>query len=99
MSQSDLARASNITTAQISRIISGQRNPGKDALVSIAHALKLPPDMVFERAGVLPTKNELSERQKELLYLAENVDENDIDLAIAMLRAARDRRKNPATIK
>ena len=54
MSQSDLSRSSNITTAQISRIISGQRNPGQDTLSAIAKAFKLPPEFVFEKAGILP---------------------------------------------
>lgn len=60
MSQSDLARACSITTAQISRIISGTRSAGKESLTAIAHALRLPPDLVFEKAGVLPPKLELS---------------------------------------
>lgn len=54
MSQADLARMSSITPAQISRIISGQRKPGEEALSSIARAFKLPPETVFRAAGLLP---------------------------------------------
>ncbi|PKN91074.1 MAG: hypothetical protein CVU44_20885 [Chloroflexi bacterium HGW-Chloroflexi-6] len=58
MTQADLARATDITTAQMSRIVSGQRNAGKDTLTAIARALHLPPHLVFEKAGVLPPEKE-----------------------------------------
>lgn len=54
MIQAELARACKITTAQMSRIISGTRNPGKDTIVKIAKALKIPPEVVFRAAGLLP---------------------------------------------
>jgi transcriptional regulator with XRE-family HTH domain len=85
MSQSDLARASNITTAQISRIISGNRGVGEQALNAIAHALKLPPEMIFEKAGLLPQKIELSPIKRKLLHLAEGLPDSDIETAIAIL--------------
>lgn len=56
MIQAELARACKITTAQMSRIISGARNPGKDTIVNIAQALKIPPEVVFRAAGLLPPK-------------------------------------------
>lgn len=52
--QADLARKSGLTTAGISRILSGQRDPGPEALIAIAEALKLPPEHVFRKAGLLP---------------------------------------------
>jgi len=85
MNQSDLARASNITTAQISRIISGTRGVGEQALTSIAHALRLPPDLVFEKAGILPPKTELSPIKRKLAHLAEDLPDSDVEMAIALL--------------
>lgn len=52
--QAELSRRSGITTAHISRIMTGQRHPGTEALSGIAHALRLPPEDLFRRAGLLP---------------------------------------------
>ncbi len=54
LSQADLSRTTGITTAHMSRLISGQRKPGNDAILSIARALKIPPEDVFRAAGILP---------------------------------------------
>lgn len=52
--QAELSRRSGITTAHISRIMTGQRHPGTEALSGIAHALRLPAEDLFRRAGLLP---------------------------------------------
>lgn len=96
MSQSDLSRASNITTAQISRIITGQRNAGEQALIAVAHALRLPPEFVFEKAGILPPKPELTPIKRKLLHLAEGLPDSDIELALSILEQRQDYyKKNP----
>lgn len=96
MSQADLARACSITTAQISRIISGTRSAGKDTLTAIAHALRLPPDLVFEKAGVLPQKTELSPIKRALLHAAEGLPESDVKLALSLLEQRQEYyKKNP----
>jgi len=96
MSQSDLARACSITTAQISRIISGTRSAGKDSLTAIAHALRLPPDLVFEKAGVLPPKLELSPIKRALLHAAEGLPDSDLQLALSLLEQRQQYyKKNP----
>jgi transcriptional regulator with XRE-family HTH domain len=53
ISQKELADISGVTPAQISRIISGTRGAGDQALNAIAHALHLSPKLVFEKAGLL----------------------------------------------
>lgn len=50
----DLARAANIRYATLSRILNGQRNAGPDVCLAVARALKVPPEKVFRRAGLLP---------------------------------------------
>ena len=52
--QKMLAHMSGVTAAQISRIISGTRRPGPESLTGIAAALKVPPEDLFRRAGLLP---------------------------------------------
>jgi transcriptional regulator with XRE-family HTH domain len=51
MSQTELAKKSGVTPAQISRILSGQRGAESKTLYAIATALKIPPEEVFQMAG------------------------------------------------
>lgn len=54
--QKMLAHMSGVTAAQISRIINGTRRPGPESLMGIAAALKMPPEELYRRAGLLPPK-------------------------------------------
>lgn len=57
MSQSDLARAAGIKgTGSISDVITGRRPCGPRMARAIARGLKIPPEEVFEIAGLLPEK-------------------------------------------
>jgi transcriptional regulator with XRE-family HTH domain len=96
MSQSDLARACKITTAQMSRIVSGERNAGTETLTNIAHAFKLPVDLVFEKAGLLPPNSELSPTKRTLINLAKGLPDSDLEMVIALLEQRDDYyKKNP----
>lgn len=83
-SQADLARYSGLTKGAISKYLSG-RTPDEAALRKIAHALKLPPELVFEKAGILPSKPELSPIKRKLAHLAQDLPDSDIEMAIALL--------------
>lgn len=98
MSQSDLARLAKIGTGTISNIMSGNRKVGQDTLQAIAHALKLPPDLVFEKAGLLPPKIELSPIKRKLAHLAEGLPDSDVEIAIALLEQRSEYyKKHPST--
>lgn len=72
-STADLSKKSGISQPHISRIMSGSRKAGTDALEAIARAFNLPPDLVFRRAGLLPpTKEELDELELEWNQIFEN---------------------------
>ena len=91
MSAADLARASGKSQAVIGRILNNERKPAPETLIAIARALHMPVEEVFRVAGVLPPakeKSSLNPRQVELLELAEGAEERELDMAIAMLRAA-----------
>ncbi|MHB9132901.1 MAG: helix-turn-helix domain-containing protein [Armatimonadota bacterium] len=75
--QLEIRRQGGLTSAQISRIISGERKPGPTACVVIARALGLPPEEVFRRAGLLPPAREPVEGTRDLVYLFEHLDEED----------------------
>lgn len=54
--QAELARRAGVSGAAISDAISGRRNVGSDLALSIANALRVPPDEVYRIAGILPPK-------------------------------------------
>jgi transcriptional regulator with XRE-family HTH domain len=100
MSQSDLSTVAGLGRGTISNIMNGTRNVGQETLVKIASALHLPPDLVFEKAGILPPKpGNLSEEQQQVIHLVTQVDDNKtLRMISAMLEQALDeksREKNP----
>lgn len=95
--QADLVREANLDSAVISNLINGKRKSGEGTARAIAHALKLPVDLVFEKAGLLPTKIELSPIKRKLAHLAEALPDSDIEMVIAMLEQREEHyKKNPS---
>ncbi len=96
MSQSDLAHIAKLGSGTISNIMTGNRKVGQDTLVKIAHALHLPPDFVFEKAGILPPKVELSPIKRALLHASEGLPDSDLQLALSLLEQRQEfYKKNP----
>jgi transcriptional regulator with XRE-family HTH domain len=97
MSPSDLARASHKAPAVIGRILKGERNPAPETIKDIAGALKLPAELLFKIAvGIDVDKNDsgdLSPTKRQLLHLAEQVDDETAELGLDVLRAAWERKK------
>lgn len=74
--QADLVRASKgkLTTAQVSRVMTRQQNPGVRFCEGIAMALDMSPGDVVHRAGILPTEKKdtdpwLADNQHKLKYI------------------------------
>lgn len=96
MSQSELARLAGISKGTVSNLVNGTSGIGQDSLTAIAHALKLPIDLVFEKAGLLPPKNGISPIKRKLAHLAEELPDSDVEIAIALLEQRFDYyKKNP----
>lgn len=78
--QAELARRSGISDAHISRVVTGGRKPGADAVQRIARALRLPAEEVFRRAGLLPprgaTADDLARYDDMLSTIASLTPEN-----------------------
>jgi transcriptional regulator with XRE-family HTH domain len=93
----ELARMAHIDPGVVTRILKAERAAQPKTLEAIAHALKLPPDFVFEKAGILPSKPELSPIKRKLLHIAEGLPESDIELAISILEQRQEfYKKNPS---
>ena len=96
LSQSELARMAKISKGTVSNLINGTSGIGQDSLIAIAHALKLPPELVFEKAGLFPPKIELSPIKRKLAHLAEKLPDSDLEMVIALLEQREDYyKKNP----
>jgi transcriptional regulator with XRE-family HTH domain len=92
----ELARIAGIDPGVVTRILKAERSARPKTLESIAHALRLPPEFVFEKAGILPPKPELTPIKRKLLHLAEGLPDSDIELALSILEQRQDYyKKNP----
>lgn len=75
--QADLARASKLDTAVISNLVNGKRGPGEDTCKAIARALGYPPEIVFQKAGLLPKSPPETELQRQLVYLYNQLPDDE----------------------
>lgn len=87
ISQADLARGSGLSTATISRIMTGGRGIGLDACVAIGSALGVPPEKVFRAAVGLPDRPDGDPHISRLTYLLSKLDNAEKDDLIAMVEA------------
>jgi len=95
--QADLVRETNLDSAVISNLINGKRRAGETTARAIARALRFSPEYVFEIAGILPPKPELTPIKRKLIHLAEGLPDSDIEIAITILEQRHDYyKKNPS---
>lgn len=74
--QADLARYSGITTGSISNYING-RIPDKNVLKKIAKAFKIPPEIVFRAANLLPEENPKTELIEQITHLIQELPQSE----------------------
>jgi len=88
ISQVDLAQRVNLTPAQISRIISGERGTSIDTLILIADALNIERDILLKVAsGSLPQKSDIDQETEELNHLVDMLTPDKRKLARSILNA------------
>jgi transcriptional regulator with XRE-family HTH domain len=93
MRQVDLAKKSGVATAQISRILSGQRGTESKTLLAIAKALSLPPEQVYRAAGILPPAINIDEDMERILHETEKLPKADREEVLAYIRMKNNLRK------
>jgi len=94
LNQSELSRRAGIAQSTVSFVLSGDRQPGTDFCTGVAHALGMPPERVFRKAGLLPPRiigGEHEEQKAELLDYYEALGERDRDTALAVIRTLYER--------
>lgn len=74
----DLAKQANVGKSTVSMIMSGQRTPGPDFCLAISDALNVPPVIVFQRAGLLPSEPVDSPSTKQATHLLRVVSSQEV---------------------
>ncbi len=78
-SQSELARRAGLSKGTISNLVNGTKGVGIDSLSAIARVLRLPPDLVYEKANVFPANTDLSPVKRAAIHAIETADDEDVD--------------------
>ncbi len=87
MIQADLSRASNLDTATISNYVNAKtKNPEYEQLIILANVFETDPVALFRLIGILPPENSLSPKQAEMLYLFNQMSEEEQERHIAQGR-------------
>lgn len=101
ITQTELARRIGVQPPQVSHIIAGDRGTTPENMLAISHALKISAEEVFRAAGLLPpnaalSQDGLSPKKRELLHMAEEADDETVELILDVLRSASERRRRQA---
>lgn len=68
-SQSDCARAADLNRAVINKLLNSKSKPQPHTLIAIARAFKIPIEIVYRAAGLLPQSTDADDALEELVYL------------------------------
>lgn len=91
--QAELARRANMSRSAINGVIQGVRRPGRDFLGALAKALTLPPEEIFQAAGVIENSNERPITFAEWVQLFLDADEDTQKELLDYARFAIERKK------
>jgi len=85
--QAELARRGGITRSQISRLLSGERQPTATTCRAIARAFHMPVDEVFRKAAILPRNRRVPDDFEELQHYFLELSDEDQQRVIVIVRA------------
>jgi transcriptional regulator with XRE-family HTH domain len=72
-SQSDCARACELNRAVINKLLNGKSRPQPVTLLAIARGFKIPAEIVYRAAGLLPTSNDSDDTTRELIHIFQSL--------------------------
>jgi transcriptional regulator with XRE-family HTH domain len=67
-SQSDCARAADLNRAVINKLLNGKSKPQPQTLIAIARAFKIPIEIAYRAAGLLPPNPDGDDALEELIH-------------------------------
>ena len=92
----DLARAAGLSNATVTRVLNGDRKAGADVALAIARGLNVSADLVFRRAGLLPSQSgpERDPAFQEIVEIMRGMTEEErreiVDYALFRFRRTRE---------
>lgn len=87
-SQSDLARYADLNRAVINKLLNGKSHPQPATLEAISRALKIPIEITYRAAGLLPTTPENDDSLEEAIHVLKSIQSSQRKAtAIALLKA------------
>lgn len=87
-SQSDLARAADLNRAVINKLLNGKSHPQPATLEAISRALKIPVEIAYRAAGLLPTTPDNDDTLEEAIHILKSIQSSQRKVtAIALLKA------------
>ena len=90
----ELARRASLSSATVSMVMTGRRNPGLDFCTSVGRAFGVDAVVVLQKAGLLPPRSLDDELTEEVLFLFENLAPDDQDRLLIMMRGLRTARRD-----
>ncbi len=96
----ELAARCRTSNATITRILNRERNAGPEVCSAIANALKMPPEDIFRRAGLLPSLPtpvedlNLTELRDVMKYLQPRERRQILEYAMMLYRLRREEEEN-----
>ena len=72
-SQSDCARAAELNRAVINKLLNGKCKPQPVTLMAIAKAFRIPVEIAYRAAGLLPPSLDLDDTTAELMYIFNSI--------------------------
>lgn len=72
-SQSDLARSAELNRAVINKLLNGKSHPQPTTLEAISRALKIPIEITYRAAGLLPAAPDTDETIEEAIHVLRNI--------------------------
>ena len=87
-SQSDLARSAELNRAVINKLLNGKSHPQPTTLEAISRALRIPIEITYRAAGLLPNNTDNDETIEEAIYVLKNIQSTQRKAtAVALLKA------------
>ena len=72
-SQSDLARSADLNRAVINKLLNGKSHPQPTTLGAISRALKMPIEITYRAAGLLPAAPDADDAIEEAVHVLRNI--------------------------
>ena len=87
-SQSDLARYADLNRAVINKLLNGKSHPQPPTLEAISRALRIPIEITYRAAGLLPTNPDNDDTLEEAIHVLTSIRSTQRKAtAIALLKA------------